>query len=185
MLKSLQVDFSRSFPHHEVEVICGDFEHKGEYDVIVEQTFFCALNVNLRSKYVNKMHDLLSENGKIIGVLFNKDFGNPFPPFGGNEDEYRNLFQDKFEIKATQACYNSIKPRENTEVFINFKKEIKPRIMKKNMGNTDKYIRLFLAILFSVLVYFKVAEGYFAITLLCLAMVFILTSLTGFYYATL
>ena len=52
--------------------------------------------------------------------------------------------------------------------------------MKKNMGNTDKYIRLFLAILFSVLVYFKVAEGYFAITLLCLAMVFILTSLTGF-----
>ena len=115
---------SQKFSHHEVEVICGDFfEHKGEYDVIVEQTFFCALNVNLRSKYVNKIHDLLSENGKIIGVLFNKDFGNPFPPFGGNEDEYRNLFQDKFEIKTLENCYNSIKPRENTEVFINFKKK--------------------------------------------------------------
>ena len=91
---------SQKFSHHEVEVICGDFfEHKGEYDVIVEQTFFCALNVNLRSKYVNKIHDLLSENGKIIGVLFNKDFGNPFPPFGGDTEEYRTLFQDKFEIK--------------------------------------------------------------------------------------
>ena len=28
------------------------------------------------------------------------------------------------------------------------------------MGNTDKYIRLFLALVFAALVYFKVIEGY-------------------------
>lgn len=115
---------SQKFSHHEVEVICEDFfEHQGKYDVIVEQTFFCALDVNLRAKYVEKMHDLLNDGGKIVGVLFNKDFGDPFPPFGGNENEYRNLFEEKFEIKTLENCYNSIKPRANTEVFINFKKK--------------------------------------------------------------
>ena len=115
---------SKKFSHHEVEVICEDFfEHKGKYDVIIEQTFFCALNVNLRKKYVEKMHDLLNENGKIIGVLFNKDFGNPFPPFGGSVEEYRNIFQNNFELKTLETCYNSIKPRQNSEVFINFKKK--------------------------------------------------------------
>lgn len=115
---------SQKFSHHEIEVICGDFfEHAGLYDVIVEQTFFCALDVTLRNKYVDKMHSLLKENGKIIGVLFNKDFGNPFPPFGGNTDEYKNLFQGKFEINKLETCHNSIKPRQNTEVFINFKKK--------------------------------------------------------------
>jgi SAM-dependent methyltransferase len=114
----------QKFSHHEVEVICEDFfEHQGKYDVIIEQTFFCALDVNLRAKYVEKMHDLLNEGGKIVGVLFNKDFANPFPPFGGSKDEYRNLFKDKFEIKTLEDCYNSIKPRAKTEVFINFKKK--------------------------------------------------------------
>ena len=69
------------------------------------------------------MHDLLNENGKIIGVMFNKDFGNPFPPFGGNIEEYKSLFNEKFEIKKLENCYNSIKPRQNTEVFINFTKK--------------------------------------------------------------
>lgn len=115
---------SQKFSHHEVEVICEDFfEHQGKYDVIVEQTFFCALDVNLRAKYVEKMHSLLNEDGKIIGVLFNKNFGNPFPPFGGNTEEYRKLFEEKFEIKTLENCYNSIKPRQNTEVFIHFKKK--------------------------------------------------------------
>ena len=52
--------------------------------------------------------------------------------------------------------------------------------MKKNMGNTDKYIRLFLVLVFAALVYFKVIEGYFGIAALSLAVVFILTSLMSF-----
>lgn len=115
---------SKRFSHHEVEVICEDFfKHQGKYDVIVEQTFFCAIDINLRAKYVEKMYDLLNDGGKIIGVLFNTDFGNPFPPFGGNKEEYRKLFEEEFEIKTLEKCNNSIKPRKNTEVFINFIKK--------------------------------------------------------------
>lgn len=112
---------SQKFSHHEVEVICEDFfEHSGKYDVIVEQTFFCALDPELREKYVVKMHELLNEGGKIVGVLFSKDFGNPFPPFGGNAEEYKKLFEEKFDIKTLENCENSIKPRQNQELFINF-----------------------------------------------------------------
>ena len=115
---------SQKFYSHEVEVICEDFfEHQGKYDIIVEQTFFCALDPVLRAKYVEKMYDLLTENGKIIGVMFNKDFGNPFPPFGGNIEEYKSLLSEKFEIKTLENCFNSIKPRQSTEVFINFTKK--------------------------------------------------------------
>ncbi len=112
---------AQKFSHHEVEVVCEDFfEHQGKYDIIVEQTFFCALDPELRKKYVEKMHELLGEGGKITGVMFNKDFGNPFPPFGGNAEEYKLLFEDKFEIKTLEPCKNSIQPRQNAEVFVNF-----------------------------------------------------------------
>lgn len=115
---------SEKFSHNEVTVLCEDFfNHNGRYDVIVEQTFFCALPPEMRENYVKKMNDLLNENGKIIGVLFNTDFGKAFPPFGGNVNEYKGLFNKNFEIKKLENCYNSIKPRKNTEVFINFQKK--------------------------------------------------------------
>lgn len=123
---------SKKFSHHEVNVICEDFfNHNGKYDIIVEQTFFCSLHRNLREKYVEKMASLLHENGKIIGLLFNKDFGKDTPPFGGNKAEYRRLFENKFEIKQLEDCHNSIKQRKNTEVFINFqKRNINPKNIK-------------------------------------------------------
>lgn len=114
---------SKKFSEDEVEIICGDFfAHHGKYDLIVEQTFFCALDPKLRREYVKKMHELLAENGKIVGLLFDRDFEGTTPPFGGTEEEYRSLFNEKFEIRTLERCYNSIKPRENTEVFINFSK---------------------------------------------------------------
>ena len=56
-----------------VKIICQDFfEHQGTYDLIFEQTFFCALDPSLRPAYVKKMHDLLAPGGKLVGVLFNR-----------------------------------------------------------------------------------------------------------------
>lgn len=42
--------------------------------VLMEQTFFCAINPSLRKDYVAKMHELLAPNGKLVGVLFDKEF---------------------------------------------------------------------------------------------------------------
>lgn len=96
------------------------FEHQGEYDLILEQTFFCALDPALRENYVVKMKSLLSEKGKLAGVLFNRDFKDG-PPFGGTAEEYQQLFSAHFKNVSIAPCYNSIEPRQGTEVFIRIK----------------------------------------------------------------
>ena len=108
----------------EKHLICDDFFHHTEtYDLIIEQTFFCALNPSLRAKYVLKMHDLLSKQGKISGVLFNFPLTEVGPPFGGSYEEYVSLFSKKFIIKRLETAYNSIKPRANKELFFTFEKK--------------------------------------------------------------
>lgn len=98
--------------------ICEDFFlHDKKYDLIVEQTFFCALHPSLRERYVLKMKDLLSPEGKLIGLLFNIPLNADKPPFGGNEAEYRNLFEGKLVIQQMEKANNSIKPREGNELF--------------------------------------------------------------------
>lgn len=107
-----------------VTVICEDFfNHQGKYDLIIEQTFFCALHPDFRPQYVNKMHGLLNKGGRIIGVLFNRVFEKDGPPFGGSVLEYQNLFNNDFQIQKMEKCYNSIEARKGSEVFINLKKQ--------------------------------------------------------------
>lgn len=68
-----------------INIILGDFfNHTGEYDLILEQTFFCASNPLLRKIYVAKMNELLTDNGKLVGVLFGKEFEAKGLPFGGS-----------------------------------------------------------------------------------------------------
>lgn len=101
-----------------VHLVCGDFfEHTGQYDLIVEQTFFCALNPGLRSAYSHKMEELLKPGGKLCGLLFTTVPNPQGPPFGGSEKEYRHLFSEKFTIEKLEPCYNSIPPRAGRELF--------------------------------------------------------------------
>lgn len=112
------------FKDHSVKVICDDFfTHEQQYDLILEQTFFCALAPELRGDYVRKAHSLLKEKGKIAGVLFSREFEKEGPPFGGNTEEYQVLFEPYFSIIKMEPCYNSIPPRQGTEVFVIFQKK--------------------------------------------------------------
>jgi len=102
-----------------IQLIEGDFfDHQGEYDLIIEQTFFCAIHPSLRPQYIQKMKALLSEEGSLCGVLFNREFVGG-PPFGGNKLEYQGLMKDELNIKKMDLCYNSHPARENTELWIN------------------------------------------------------------------
>jgi methyl halide transferase len=117
LVEALQRKFKSKGIHH-LQFICDDFFNLSiGYDLIIEQTFFCALNPSLRTKYVAKMYDLLNPGGKLIGVLFDRDFIDG-PPFGGSREEYISLFNKKFKNIQMEACYNSIGPRSGTELFI-------------------------------------------------------------------
>ena len=93
------------------------FEFTGPFDLILEQTFFCALDPSLRQDYALKMKTLLAPKGKLVGVLFNTDFPGG-PPFGGHQSEYQALFIRFFMFVEIAPCYNSIKPRMGREVFV-------------------------------------------------------------------
>lgn len=115
VIDRLQTQLGKQYPA--IQLVTGDFfDHSGTYDLILEQTFFCALDPALRQKYVAKMHSLLSGNGKLVGLLFNRDFENS-PPFGGNTGEYRQLFSSVFRMIRLEPCYNSIPERVGNELF--------------------------------------------------------------------
>lgn len=103
---------------HGLKIICGNFfDHHGQYDLIIEQTFFCALDPSLRKAYADKINELLKPGGKLAGVLFNRSFEGG-PPFGGSRNEYLSLFQDQFTVVLMEECYNSIAPRKEAELFV-------------------------------------------------------------------
>ncbi|MCC7028849.1 MAG: methyltransferase domain-containing protein [Chitinophagaceae bacterium] len=107
-----------------VEIVCGNFfEHAGQYDLIIEQTFFCAIPPQSRPEYAAKVAALLRPGGKLAGVLFDTTFERQGPPFGGSASEYRAEFEPYFTIKTMAPCMNSIAPRAGTELFINLIKK--------------------------------------------------------------
>ncbi len=78
--------------YHSIQIIRQNFfNHTNRYDLIVEQTFFCALNIQLRNQYVQKTHAFLNTNGKLVGILFNKYLETDGLPFGGTKKEYETL----------------------------------------------------------------------------------------------
>lgn len=110
-------DRTPGFP--EKKLIQQDFfEHYKTYDLIIEQTFFCALNPSFREKYVTKIFDLLNNKGKLVGLFFDFKLTEEGPPFGGSLIEYIQLFNNQFEILTFEKCYNSIKPRDGNELFL-------------------------------------------------------------------
>lgn len=117
---TLQAKFANS---PAIKVLCEDFfEHHGLYDLILEQTFFCAIPPSRREEYAKKAASLLRPHGKVVGLLFDKVFEKAGPPFGGCPCEYKPIFAPHFTIQRMEACYNSIPQRAGAEVFINLVK---------------------------------------------------------------
>ncbi|MDH5413217.1 MAG: TPMT family class I SAM-dependent methyltransferase [Flavobacteriaceae bacterium] len=99
------------------------FDHNSTYDLIIEQTFFCALDPNLRERYSNKIFELLKDTGRLVGVLFDFPLTDQGPPFGGSLKEYTKTFSKMFDIKKLDRCFNSIPERYGKELFIIFEKK--------------------------------------------------------------
>jgi len=111
-----------SFPVNQL-IQTDFFELSKKYNLIIEQTFFCALHPSLRAAYVKKMYSLLEEKGKLIGLFFDFKLTEEGPPFGGSLNEYLKLFSTHFNIKTLERCHNSIKPRFGRELFFIFEKK--------------------------------------------------------------
>lgn len=124
--------FSARYPSFPAEhLLCADFftlsptDH--QFDLILEQTFFCAISPERRDDYVQQMAALLKPTGTLVGVLFDKDFGDSSPPFGGSMGEYQQRFAPYFNIDIMQPCHNSHPARLGSELFIKLTPKVLPR----------------------------------------------------------
>ncbi|UII24114.1 methyltransferase [Fulvivirga ligni] len=107
------------FPSHQLLHV-DFFQHEDKYDLIIEQTFFCALDPSLRQRYADQCHKLLKPGGKVVGLLFHGEFSTN-PPYGGTMEEYLEHFQ-AFDKQVFEPCYNSIPARAGRELFFSIVK---------------------------------------------------------------
>ncbi len=105
-------------------LICEDFFHwkEGDFDIILEQTFFCAIPPVMRENYAKTMHQKLKPGGILQGVLFNREFEGG-PPFGGHEADYKKIFEPYFHFILWESCPCSIPPRANSELWFQLKRK--------------------------------------------------------------
>lgn len=99
------------------------FDVNDSFDLIVEQTFFCAIHTTLRAKYAKKMYELLHPNGKLVGLLFDAILNENHPPYGGNKKEYATYFESNFTIHLMENSHNSISSRQEMELFFMLQKK--------------------------------------------------------------
>ena len=111
-----------SFPKEHAIVI--DFFKLDEtnFDLIIEQTFFCALDPSLRDQYILKMKSLLKPGGKLAGLLFHLPDKKDGPPYGGKLTSYKKQFALHFKVNEMDFAKNSIKPRLGNELFFEVEK---------------------------------------------------------------
>ena len=115
--------FRRRVPAFPAEQIVQDnfFDHRGQYDLIVEQTFFCAFDPRpaRRQVYADHMARLLVPGGKLVGLWwsFPLEPQRGRPPFGGSKAEYMTYFRPHFAVHTFAPCYNSAPERAGKEFF--------------------------------------------------------------------
>lgn len=109
-----------NFPESQVHK-ADFFEFSDTFDLIIEQTLFCAIDPKLRTKYAEKSASLLLNGGKLVGLLFNREFDGG-PPFGGQKSAYMELFTPHYSHLSMEYCYNSVEPRQGSELFIRLTK---------------------------------------------------------------
>lgn len=109
-----------TFPEHHLHHE-SFFDHKGIYDLIIEQTFFCSFvpTETNRKAYAKQMAQLLNVKGKLVGVWFSfpKTEDMEKRPFGGDKEEYLSYLKPYFNVKSFEKCYNSIFERQGKELF--------------------------------------------------------------------
>ncbi len=110
-------DVAPGFPRDHL-LVEDFFELDPAYDLILEQTFFSAIDPSLRPRYVAHTRELLVTGGRLAGVLFAHEFDFEGPPFGGTMAEYLQLFEPYFEIRRLEMAQDSIAPRLGREVFL-------------------------------------------------------------------
>lgn len=100
-----------------LRVLTADLFHlpadlSGAFDLVWEQTCFCAIPPDRRLDYVRAMADALVPGGLLLGLLWNH--GQPGgPPYDVRWEEARGLFLGRFAERSAEPVPDSVPGRSH------------------------------------------------------------------------
>jgi methyl halide transferase len=94
-----------------------DTVHNEAFDLVIEQTFFCAISPEQRTSYVSTVARALKQSGMLVGLFYHtKDEGGP--PFNTTREDIVKHFSDSFEILQLKKAEDSAEQRKNKEWLV-------------------------------------------------------------------
>tara|TARA_Y100000758_G_scaffold286452_1_gene237216 strand:- start:90 stop:695 length:606 start_codon:yes stop_codon:yes gene_type:complete len=113
-----------------IKIIEGDIfslssQFNSEFDYVIEQTCFCAINPSRREEYEQLIKAIIKPHGKLIGLWFplDKSMKDGGPPWGTTIPEVKSIFYDGWKIEKEEFSELSIPSRKNREKLIIFKRD--------------------------------------------------------------
>ena len=98
-------------------------EFRGAFDWVWEHTCFCAIDPEMRSRYVESVVAALKPGGQFLAVFYlnpEMEPGESGPPFGVTPAELDALFDPQFELLrewVPGACYPNRAGRERMRLY--------------------------------------------------------------------
>ena len=97
----------------------------GNFDWVWEHTCFCAIDPSERQTYVESVHAVLRQEGRLIGTFFmnpSMEPGEQGPPFGVTEAELDQLFGKRFNLERQWFPRAAFPGREGRELMRQFRR---------------------------------------------------------------
>lgn len=93
-----------------------DERHNAQYDLMLEQAFFCAIHPSRRSAYVETATRILKKGGLLAG-LFYETGEEGGPPFNTTPSDILDHFSDDFHIETLEKTPHSVEKRKDKELL--------------------------------------------------------------------
>jgi SAM-dependent methyltransferase len=87
-----------------------------EFDLVVEHTCFCAIDLARRDEYVDCVADVLRPGGALVGLFYAHGRAGG-PPFTTSRDEVVARFARRFDVVRLETAANSILVRHRHELL--------------------------------------------------------------------
>ena len=91
-----------------------DDSHDGVYDLVLEQTFFCAIAPRQRQDYVLNVARILKPGGMLVGLFYHTDKEGG-PPYNTIRQDIESNFSKNFEIQQLDKTSLSAEQRKDKE----------------------------------------------------------------------